>query len=66
MGNSENPSNKQSDCVKNFLNYGYKAIQKNLCFASCSFYLFIERMELIEVPLYYFCLGIAITLSLWR
>ncbi len=27
------------------------AIQKNLCLASCSFYLFLERKELIEIPL---------------
>ncbi len=53
MGNSENPSGinriNNLTALKFFLIA--TAIQKNLCLASYSFYLFLERKELIEVPL---------------
>ncbi len=52
MGNSENPSGinriNNLTALKFFLIA--TAIQKNLCLAYYSFYLFLERKELIEVP----------------
>jgi len=53
MGNSENP--KGTNIINNLTSTKYfliaTAIKKYLCLASYSLYLFLERNELIEVPL---------------
>ncbi len=53
MGNSENP--KGTNIINNLTSTKYfliaMAIKKYLCLASYSLYLFLERNELIEVPL---------------
>jgi len=53
MKNAENPMG--TNTINNLTALKFvsiaKAIQKNLCLASCSLYLFLERKELIEVPL---------------
>jgi len=53
MKNSENPTG--TNIIDNLTALKFvsiaKAIQKNLCLASCSLYLFLERKELLEVPL---------------
>ena len=59
MGNSENPTG--TNIINNltalkFLSIA-TAIQKNLCLPSCSFYLFLERKELLEVPLKHSSIG---------
>ncbi len=60
MGNSENP--KGTNIINNLTSTKYfliaMAIKKYLCLASYSLYLFLERNELIEVPLsiFYICL----------
>ncbi len=55
MGNSENP--KGTNIINNLTSTKYfliaMAIKKYLCLASYSLYLFLERNELIEVPLKY-------------
>ncbi len=53
MGNSENPLG--TNIINNLTALKFlsitTAIQKNLCLASYSLYLFLERNELIEPPL---------------
>ncbi len=52
MGNSENPMG--TNIINNLTALKFfsiaMAIQKNLCLASYSLYLFFERKEFIEVP----------------
>ncbi len=57
MGNSENP--KGTNIINNLTSTKYfliaMAIKKYLCLVSYSLYLFLERNELIEVPIYITC-----------